>query len=230
MKYHILGLFPEILDHYFSQSLLGKAREKGVIGFQYHQLRDYAQNKHSAVDDKPYGGGAGMIFMPEVVCRAVREIKEKHNIKRVILTSPAGKLLTPQKAKELSQQESVMFLCGRYEGVDQRAIDLVVDEEISIGDYVVSGGELATAVIMDAVSRYIPGVVGKEESIRLESHEDILLEHPHYTRPEVFEDKKVPEVLLSGHHKKIEEWQKEKAVERTKERRPDLYEKYLRQR
>jgi tRNA (guanine37-N1)-methyltransferase len=224
MKYHILGLFSEMLDNYFSQSLLGKAREKNIIAFSYHQLRDWAVNKHHAVDDKPYGGGAGMVFLPEVVCNGVRDIKEKHNIDRVVLTSPSGKLLTPQKAKELSSLKSVLFLCGRYEGVDQRAIDLVVDEEISIGDYIISGGELATAVIIDAVSRYIPGVVGKDQSVRLESHEEVLLEHPHYTRPEIFEGKKVPPVLTSGHHQKILEWQKEMALERTKERRPDLYE------
>ncbi|MBU0507065.1 MAG: tRNA (guanosine(37)-N1)-methyltransferase TrmD [bacterium] len=230
MNYHILGLFPEMLDHYFSQSLLGKAREKELIAFTYHQLRDWAVNKHHAVDDKPYGGGAGMVFLPEVVCRSVRDLKEKHSIERVVLTSPSGKLLTPAKAKELSSLKSVLFLCGRYEGVDQRAIDLVVDEEISIGDYIISGGELATAVIIDAVTRYIPGVVGKDQSVRLESHEDVLLEHPHYTRPEVFENMSVPDVLMSGHHQKIADWQKEMSIARTKERRPDLYEKYLDQR
>lgn len=174
------------------------------------------------VDDKVYGGGSGMAFLPEVVCAAVRELKVKHKIQKVILTSPRGKLLTPQKAKELSQAESLLFLCGRYEGVDQRAIDLVVDEEISIGDYIVSGGEIAAAVMIDAISRYVPGVVGKIDSVERDSFEDHLLEHPHYTRPEVFEGKKVPGTLLSGNHEKIAEWRRRESLRITWERRPEL--------
>lgn len=225
MKIHILGLFPDILDSYFNQSLLGKAREKKLLEFQYHQLRDWADNSYNAVDDKPYGGGRGMVFTPDVVCPAVRQINRDHRVKRVILTSPAGHLLTPQKAQELSQCESVLFLCGRYEGVDQRAIDMVVDDEISIGDYVVNGGEIAAAVIIEAMSRFIPGVVGQMESVEQDSHQQGLLEYPHYTRPEVYENIPVPSVLLSGHHEKIEEWRRQESVKRTWLRRPDLLKK-----
>jgi len=225
MKIHLLGLFPNIFESYFSGSLLGRAQQKSILEFYYHQLRDWAKNKYSAVDDKPYGGGRGMVFLPEVVCPAVRDLKEKHKIQKVVLTSPSGALLTPQKAKELSQCDSLLFLCGRYEGVDQRAIDLVVDEELSIGDYVVSGGELAACVIIDALCRYIPGVVGQEESVQKDSHEEGLLEHPHYTRPEVFENCPVPDVLLSGHHQKIEEWRRKESLRRTWQRRPDLLKK-----
>jgi len=163
------------------------------------------------------------------VCAAVRDIKQMYSAEHVVLTSPAGHLLTPDKAKALSQKKSILFLCGRYEGVDQRAIDLVVDEELSIGDYVLSGGELASGVMIDVISRYLPGVVGKDQSVRLESHENILLEHPHYTRPEEFEGLMVPEVLISGHHKNIAAWQEEQAVLRTKERRNDLYQKFIRE-
>lgn len=222
LSFHMLGLFPDLFDQYYSESLIGKARQKGLIDFHYHQLRDWAQNKYNTVDDKPYGGGAGMVFLPEVVTAAVRDLRSKHQVEHVVLTSPAGKPLTPEKAFELSKKKSILFICGRYEGVDQRAIDLVVDEELSIGDYVVTGGEVAACVMVDAVSRYIPGVVGKEDSVRFDSHSNGLLEHPHYTRPEVFENMSVPEVLLSGHHKNIEEWRHKESLERTWNRRPDL--------
>lgn len=222
MNFHILGLFPELFEPYFSASLIGKAREKGVLTFHYHQLRDWALNKARAVDEKVYGGGSGMVFLPEVTCSAVRDLKKKHPIRKVVLTSPRGRSLTPALARELASQESVLFLCGRYEGVDQRAIDLVVDEELSVGDYVLSGGELAAAVIIDAVARYVPGVIGKEEASERDSFEDGLLEHPHYTRPEVFESIPVPEVLLSGNHKKIAEWRRKESLRLTWARRPDL--------
>lgn len=223
--YHILGLFPDALDSYFEQSLIGKARAKGVLRFFYHQLRDWALDVHKKVDDKPYGGGRGMVFLPEVFCPAVRELKAQHKIKRVILTSPRGRLLDNRLAKELSREASLLFLCGRYEGVDQRAIDLVVDDEISLGDYVISGGELAAAVMIDAISRFVEGVVGQAESVDLDSFETGLLEHPHYTRPEVFENIPVPEVLLSGHHQKIAEWRRREALRTTWQRRPDLLKK-----
>lgn len=222
MNFHVLGLFPDLFDSYFNASLIGKAREKGVLKFHYHQLRDWAANKARAVDDKVYGGGSGMAFLPEVVCAAVRELKKSHAIGQVLLTSPRGESLTPKLARELSERESVLFLCGRYEGVDQRAIDLVVDREISIGDYVLSGGELAAAVIVDAVARYVPGVIGKEEASGRDSFEDGLLEHPHYTRPETFENIPVPGVLLSGNHGKIAEWRRKEALRVTWQRRPDL--------
>lgn len=225
LNFHILGLFPDLFDRYFAESLLGKAREKGVLEFHYHQLRDYATNKAHSVDDKIYGGGSGMVFMTEVVCAAVRDLKRKHAVQKVILTTPRGRLLTPELARSLSQNSSLLFLCGRYEGVDQRAIDLVVDEEISIGDYVVSGGEVAAAVMVDAIARYVPGVVGKGESVEKDSFEDGLLEHPHYTRPEVFEGIAVPQVLLSGNHQKIAEWRRKESLHLTWQRRPDLLKK-----
>jgi tRNA (guanine37-N1)-methyltransferase len=222
VDFHILGLFPDVLDSYFAHSLIGKARDSGLISFSYHQLRDWSKTKYQNVDDAPYGGGVGMVMLAEVVCDAVRELKTKHNIPRVIYLSPRGHLLTPAKAREFSEQESILFLCGRYEGVDQRAIDLVVDEEISIGDYVVSCGELAVGVVVDAVCRFIPGVIGKEESVQNDSFENGLLEHPHYTRPEIFEGLAVPKVLLEGNHKKIAEWRWEESERITEERRPDL--------
>lgn len=225
MDFHILSLFPEILDSYFSASLIGKAREKKILNFFYHQLRDWGVGNNKQVDDRVYGGGSGMVFLSEVVCSAVRELKQKHKIGRVILTSPRGKVLTPKLAEELSDQKGLLFLCGRYEGVDQRAIDLVVDEEISIGDYVVTGGELPTAVMVDAISRFIPGVVGKSESVEKDSFQEGLLEYPHYTRPEVFENMPVPDVLLSGHHQKIEEWRRKESLITTWKRRPDLLKK-----
>lgn len=222
MNFHILGLFPDILNAYFSHSLLGKARKKGLVRFFYHQLRDFAQGKHAAVDGRPYGGGSGMVLMPGVVCDAVRAIRREHGVDHVVLTSPSGVLLTPKKAEALSRISSVLFLCPRYEGVDQRAIDLVVDEEISIGDYVVSSGELAAGVMIDTICRYVPGVIGSKDAVRLESHQEGLLEYPHYTRPEVYENIPVPKVLVSGDHKKIEAWRRRESLRKTWGRRPDL--------
>lgn len=224
-SYHILGIFPDATRSYFETSLFGKAWQGGLLSLEFHQLRHFSQDKHQHVDDKPYGGGAGMVFKPDVVCRAVRELKKKHKIDHVVLTSPAGQPLTPKIARDLAQKKSILFLCPRYEGVDQRAVDLVVDQEISIGDYVLSGGELAATVILDAVARFIPGVVGREESVQKDSFEDGLLEHPHFTTPAEFEGQGVPEVLLSGHHKNIDEWRRKEALQRTWKRRPDLLKK-----
>lgn len=225
MDIHILGLFPDVFDHYFLQSLLGKARQKGLFKIYYHQLRDWAQNKHHAVDDKPYGGGSGMVMMPDVLCMAVSDLKKAHSITRVVLPSPAGRPFCKEIAKKLSCDASLLFICGRYEGVDQRAIDKVVDEEISLGDYVVSCGELAVCVMFDVICRYIPGVVGKCDSVQEDSFEKGLLEYPHYTRPEVYEGMSVPEVLLSGHHEEIDKWRHRESLKRTFLRRPDLLDK-----
>ena len=224
-SYHILALFPELLKDYFSASLLGKAQEGGLLNFRYHQLRDWSVGNYNQVDDKPYGGGAGMVFLPEVVVPAVRDLRKKHGVQHVVMTSPGGEPLTPKVAKDLSQKDSVLFLCGRFEGIDQRAVDLVVDQEISVGDYVLTGGELAAGVMIDAMARFVPGVVGKEDSVAQDSFEAGLLEHPHYTRPEVFENIPVPEVLLSGHHKNIQEWRRKESLRRTWSRRPDLLKK-----
>ncbi len=222
MQFHILGLFPDSLDQYLQTSLLGKAREAGLLQFSYHQLRDWGVGNYKQVDDKPYGGGAGMVFLPEVVVPAVSEIKAMHAIDHVVLTSPSGKLFNSKKAETLSQKKSILFLCGRFEGVDQRAIDLVVDEELSLGDYVLNGGEIAAAVMIEAISRFVPGVVGREESVQNDSFAHGLLEHPLYTRPEKFNDLPVPEALLSGHHKNIEAWKREQSLYKTWQRRPDL--------
>lgn len=222
MKFHLLGLFPDLLSSCFSQSLIGKAVKNGLLEFQYHQLRDWSKNDYHSVDEKPYGGGAGMVFMPDIVCQAVRDLKAQHRISRVVMPTPAGQLLTSAKAKTLSEETEILFLCGRYEGIDERAVEAVVDDEISIGDYVITGGELAAGVMIDAISRYVPGVVGKEISVASDSHSEGLLEYPHYTRPEVFEGQAVPSVLLSGHHQNIETWRHEQALRRTWLRRPDL--------
>lgn len=219
---HILGLFPEILKAYFHESLLGKASEKNLIAFFYHNLRDHGLGKNRTVDDKPYGGGPGMVFRSDVVCQAVRAVKAVHAIDRVVLTSPSGELFTAKKARQLSDCRSLLFLCGRYEGVDQRAIDLVVDEEISIGDYVLSGGEIAAGVMIDAICRYVPGVVGKSDSVLNDSHEEGTLEHPHYTRPLVFENMAVPDVLRGGDHKEIQAWRRLESLKKTWRRRPEL--------
>ncbi len=223
MNIHILGLLPDLFDNYFSKSLLGKARAQDLLKFHYHQLWESSPN--GRVDDRPYGGGSSMVMMAEYVCKAVRALRAQQPIDRVILTSPRGRPLTPAKARELSQHASILFLCGRFEGIDQRAIDCVVDEEISIGDYVLSGGELAACVIIDAMSRYVPGVVGNHESVQQDSFEDGLLEHSHYTRPEVFEGQAVPPVLLSGDHAKIATWRRREALRMTWQRRPDLLKK-----
>lgn len=222
---HILTIFPEMTAPYFTQSILGKACERGVVAVSVHDLREYALNKHQSVDDRPYGGGAGMVFRPEVVVEAIRALRQKFSIEEVILLSPRGQVFSHPTALELSSRKSFMLVCGRYEGIDQRAIDLEIDREISIGDYVLTGGELGAMVISDAVLRLIPGVVGDEESPLSESHADGLLEYPHYTRPPVFEGLAVPEVLLSGDHAKIAQWRKEQSLIITEKNRPDLLEK-----
>ncbi len=225
MDFHILGLFPDSLSGYFTSGLIGKAIEKAVLRIVPHQLRDFSSGNYKCVDDKPYGGGAGMVFLPEVVVSAVQALRNAHQIEHVVLTSPSGALFDAKKARSLSAKKSILFLCGRYEGVDQRAIDLVVDEELSIGDYILTGGELASGVMIEAISRYVPGVVGKDESVANDSFESGLLEYPLYTRPEVFQNQPVPNVLLSGHHKNIAAWKRQESLKKTWERRPDLLKK-----
>ena len=222
MRFDVLTLFPEMFE-VCKQSILGKAQEKDLINVNMVNIRDFSENKHKKVDDTPYGGGAGMIMMPDVVYRAYESVKTKDE--KVIYMSPQGKLLNQAKVQELSKEKHLILLCGHYEGIDQRVLDKIVDEEISIGDYVLTGGELPAMVLIDSVSRYVEGVITKD-SIQEESFSDGLLEYPQYTRPEVFQDVKVPEILLSGHHENIEKWRKEKALETTYIKRPDLLENY----
>ncbi len=219
MKFDVLTLFPEMFKS-LDESIIGRAKEKGLIEINLINIRDFSKDKHKKVDDTPYGGGAGMVIRPDVVYDAYSSIKDSKNAK-VIFLSPQGKVLNQEKVKELSKEEHLILLCGHYEGIDQRVIDEIVDEEISIGDYVLTGGELPAMVVIDSVSRYIDGVLSNE-SIEEESFSNNLLEYPQYTRPEEFNGKKVPEVLVSGHHENIKKWRDEKSLEITKIKRPDL--------
>ncbi|MBP3830841.1 MAG: tRNA (guanosine(37)-N1)-methyltransferase TrmD [Clostridia bacterium] len=221
MKFDVLTLFPEMFEP-LNSSIIGRAKEKNLIEINLINIRDFSKDKHKKVDDTPYGGGAGMVMMPDVVYDAYKSVEDKNA--KVIYMSPQGKKLTQKKVEELAKQEHLIILCGHYEGIDQRVIDKIVDEEISIGDYVLTGGEIPAMVLIDSVSRYNSGVIA-EESIEEESFANGLLEYPQYTRPEVFEGVKVPEVLLSGHHANIEKWRKEKALEITAKKRPDLLNK-----
>ncbi len=218
MKFDVLTLFPEMFE-ILNQSIIGKAIEKDLIDIHLINIRDFSKDKHKKVDDTPYGGGAGMVMKPDVVYDAYQSIKDRNA--KVIYMSPQGKPLNQDKVEELSKENHLIILCGHYEGIDQRVLDKIVDEEISIGDYVLTGGEIPAMVLIDSVSRYVEGVL-KEDSIKEESFSNGLLEYPQYTRPEVFEGMKVPEILLSGHHENIEKWRKEKSLEITKKKRPDI--------
>lgn len=222
MKFDVLTLFPEMFET-LKESVIGKALERKIIEINTINIRDFSKNKHKKVDDTPYGGGAGMVMMPDVVYDSYMSIQHKENAK-VIYLSPKGKVLNQQKVEELSKQEHLILLCGHYEGIDQRVLDEIVDEEISIGDYVLTGGELPAMVLIDSVSRYVEGVLNKE-SVSEESFTNGLLEYPQYTRPEVFLNKKVPEILLSGHHENIKKWRREQSLEITKKKRPELLKK-----
>ena len=221
MKFDVLTLFPEMFDC-LNQSIIGRAVEKELIDINLVNIRDFSKDKHKKVDDTPYGGGAGMIMRPDVVYDAYQSVKEEKA--KVIYLSPQGKTLNQQMVEDLSKESHLILLCGHYEGIDQRVIDKIVDEKISIGDYVLTGGEIPAMVVIDSVSRYVEGVL-KQDSIQEESFSNGLLEYPQYTRPEVFEGEFVPEILLSGHHENIEKWRKEKSLEITKRKRPDLIEK-----
>lgn len=221
MKFNILTLFPEMFEP-IKQSIIGRASQKNLIEMNIINIRDFSKNKHKKVDDTPYGGGAGMVMMPDVVYDAYTSIQDKENAK-VIYLSPKGKVLNQKKVEELSKEEHIILLCGHYEGIDERVLEEIVDEEISIGDYVLTGGELPAMVLIDSVSRYVEGVL-RNESIKEESFSNGLLEYPQYTRPEVFLNKKVPEVLLSGHHENIKKWREEQSLKVTKQKRPDLLE------
>ncbi len=221
MKFNVLTLFPEMFEP-IKESILKRAQENNLIEINLINIRDFSKNKHKKVDDYPYGGGAGMLIRPDVVYDAYQSIENKEKAK-VIYLSPQGKMLTQNKVKQLSKEQNLVLLCGHYEGIDQRVLDEIVDEEISIGDYVLTGGELPAMVLIDSISRFIEGVINTE-SVSEESFSNGLLEYPQYTRPEVFLNKKVPEVLLSGHHSNIEKWRKEQSIEITRNKRPELLE------
>ncbi len=217
MKISIITLFPEVFDPILNTSILKRAQTKGKVTFELINLREYGEGKHQVVDDRPYGGGIGMILKADVLAKALKNVKCE-----VILTSASGTPYKQSKARQFSKLEHLVIVCGHYEGIDQRFIDQYVDEEISIGDYVLTGGEIPAMVVVDSVVRLIPGVLDKPEAIINESFTQDLLEGPQYTRPEEFEGIRVPEILLSGNHRKIEEWRKAKSLEKTKRVRPDL--------
>lgn len=220
MQIDILTLFPEMFAGVFGTSMLGRAQANGLLSIQTHNIRDYADNKHRKTDDYPFGGGAGMVMMPQPIFDCMAAVQGEENAHRILLT-PRGRLLTPKRAKELANMEHLILLCGHYEGVDER-VNTIIDEELSIGDYVLTGGELPAMVLVDCLSRFVPGVLGSEDSAVDESHADGLLEYPQYTRPADFRGMTVPEVLQNGHHAKIVAWRREQALLKTKQMRPVL--------
>ncbi len=241
MKFHILTLFPEMLEHGLHQSILGKAAAKGKLSFHIVNIRDYTQDKHGKVDDYPYGGGAGMLIQAQPVYDAYQSLLRKPEKKmcitatetaepvkklRTIYVTPQGRTFTQDMAREFAREEELVFLCGHYEGIDERVLEEIVTDHVSIGDYVLTGGELPAMVMIDAIARLVPGVLHNGESAETETFHNHLLEYPQYSRPEVWHDKQVPEVLLSGNHKRIETWRLEQSMVRTRERRPDLYLQY----
>lgn len=229
MKFHVLTLFPQMIENTVYTSITGRAAKSGKITLNTVNIRDFSDNKHMRVDDYPYGGGAGMVMQPEPVFRAYESVRktskaaEKGKKPRCIYLTPQGSVFRQTMAEELALEEELIFLCGHYEGIDERVLEEIVTDYVSIGDYVLTGGELAASVMIDAISRFVPGVLNNEESSQFESMQDNLLEYPHYTRPEVWHEKQVPKVLLTGAHDKIQSWRQEQSVKRTKERRPDLY-------
>lgn len=225
MNYHILTLFPDMVLQGLNTSVIGRAMEKGVITVNAMNIRDYSGNKHNQVDDYPYGGGAGMVMQPGPVCDAYEALcRNLGKRPRVLYMTPQGRVFSQKIAQELAGEEDLVFLCGHYEGIDERALSLIVTDYLSVGDYVLTGGELPAMVMIDCISRLVPGVLNNDESALIESFSDNLLEYPQYTRPEIYEGLRVPEVLLSGHHKNIDIWRRQEAIRRTLERRPDLLE------
>ena len=220
MKVDVLTLFPEMFSGPLDVSIVRRARASGLLEFQIHNLRDFTHDRYQTVDDRPFGGGPGMVLKPEPIFEAVEKLANDQT--RVILTSPAGRPFQQDTAQELAKCEHLLFICGSYEGVDERVREALVDDEISIGDFVLTNGGLAAIVIIDAVTRLLPGALGDDQSAEQESFSNGLLEYPHYTRPAEFRGMKVPEVLLSGHHAEIEKWREQQAQARTAERRPDL--------
>lgn len=225
MNYHVLTLFPEMIEQGLNTSILGKAMDKDLISLEAINIRDYTTNKHHKVDDYPYGGGAGMVMQAQPIYDAYKAVEEKIGYRpRVIYLTPQGKVFNQTMAQEFAKEQDLVFLCGHYEGVDERVLEEIVTDEVSIGDYVLTGGELPAMVMIDAIARMISDVLHNDESAEFDSFHDNLLEYPQYSRPEVWNGKQVPSVLLSGHHANVEKWRREQSIIRTLERRPDLLE------
>ncbi len=225
MRIDILTLFPEMCEAVLGESIIGRARENGLVEINCTNIRDFSKDKHNRVDDAPYGGGMGMVMQTQPIYDCYENLCNEIGKKpKLIYMSPQGRVLTQNKVKELAKEENIAILCGHYEGVDERVIEEIVDEEISIGDYVLTGGELPALILADSISRMLPGVLANEEAFSEESHFSSLLEYPQYTRPPEWRGKKVPDVLLSGHHGNIEKWRRQQSLKRTKERRPDMLE------
>lgn len=226
MRFDILTIFPEVCNAVLNESIIGRARQNGLIDINSIDIRDFTKDKHRKVDDYPYGGGSGMVMMVQPIYDAYKSIVDRVGYKpRVIHMSPQGRVFNQEIASELLQYKHLVLLCGHYEGIDERVIEEIVDEEISIGDYVLTGGELPAMVLIDCICRLVPGVLGNESSSAVESHSEGLLEYPQYTRPYEYNGRKVPEILVSGHHANIEKWRREQSLKRTLEKRPDLFEK-----
>lgn len=226
MRFHILTLFPEMVEQGLNTSIIGRAIEKGLLSIEAVNIRDYTADKHKKVDDYPYGGGAGMVMQAQPIYDAYLAIVEKIGYRpRCIYLTPQGSLFQQETAKEMAKEEDLILLCGHYEGIDERVLEEIVTDYMSIGDYVLTGGELPAMVMVDAISRMVPGVLKNQESGETESLEGNLLEYPQYSRPEVWNGKQVPPILLSGNHQKVDEWRREQSILRTRERRPDLFEK-----
>ncbi len=223
MNFHVLTLFPEMINNGMNTSITGRAIGKGLLSVNAVDIRDFSQNKHMKVDDYPYGGGAGMVMQAEPVYLAYQSVCEKIGKKpRVVFVTPCGNTFNQKMAEDFANEEDLVILCGHYEGIDERVLEMIVTDNVSIGDYVLTGGELPAMVMMDCISRLVPGVLNNDVSAEFESFQDNLLEYPQYTRPEEFMGMKVPDVLLSGHHGNIEKWRREKSLERTAKYRPDL--------
>ncbi len=225
IEFHLISIFPDMFEPVLNESILKRAREKEILKVFVHDLRDYTKDRHRLTDDYTYGGGSGMLMKPEPLAEAIESVKKKAPDARVLLMTPQGEPFDQKKAEELSALERSILVCGRYEGIDERIRQYYVDEEVSIGDFVVTGGELPAMAVVDAVARLVPGVLGDENSSLEESFSEPLLEYPQYTRPENFKGHVVPQVLLSGHHEKIRKWRRKESLKRTMEKRPDLLEK-----
>lgn len=225
MNFHVLTLFPEMVENGLNTSILGRATNKGLLSFDVINIRDYTLERHGKVDDYPYGGGAGMVMQAEPIYRAYEALVEKIGHKpRVVYMTPQGQVFNQKIAEDLAKEDDLVFLCGHYEGIDERVLEMIATDYLSAGDYVLTGGELPAMMMIDCISRLVPGVLNNNVSAEFESFHDNLLEYPQYTRPEVFMGKKVPDILLSGHHANVEKWRREQSIIRTLERRPELLE------